>query len=131
MMRTAMAIGGAWAFLLLVHLLFETNWPWFTMICVNMVAAWIVLNHPAGIVQALIGSLYLVQIAMLAGYGWAHMEGGYDHSRAVLCWEWSSIIGFIKLALLGVWSGGELFRINDRRRRDVRAWKAYPDGARR
>lgn len=94
-----------------------TPWEWMT--AVDIVAAAVVIRHPANRWQGYIGIFYLVQIMMHLGYGANVLLYGHDFARELVHWWWNNAIGYAKLFLAGGWVANALiaghFRRADRR----------------
>lgn len=119
MRRTILSLAGAWAL----------NWgycavtglasPWAWFVGVDTVAALAILRHPAGKVQALVGTCFLIQIAINIGYGANLLWNGYNFDAELLRWQSDYAIGFVKLAMVlawGLWNAKSLRNLGRYRR---------------
>ncbi len=106
MLRTILAIFGwfvganAWTI---------SHWggePWALLFALDVIAALVVLIMPAGKMQSLIGTTFLVKLAMDTAYGLALF---YGHADPLKYWWALTGIGFVQLLLVGGWWLSERF----------------------
>lgn len=74
--------------------------PWALFFALDVVAALVVLIMPAGKMQSLIGTTFLVKLAFDTAYGLAYFYGNPD---PIKYWWSLVIIGFVQLLLVGGW----------------------------
>lgn len=103
----------------------DSNWPWFFYAVTDAIAAWIIMRNPAGKWQGWIGLCFIIQMCVNIGYGGALLDQGYSYEAALLAWKINSLMGYIKLLLLGVWGGVSVVAL-----RDIPARSLSPDTAR-
>jgi len=105
MIRTAMAILANWIINSGFVLATGIYDPWWFFLATDALTAWVILYHPAGKAQALIGYTYIAQILMHCVYA---------VSNSVLAeyayWQILTAIAFVQLLLLGGWIGGFWWR---------------------
>ncbi len=107
--------------------------PFWLFLAVDVATAAIILVRPAGFIQALLGTTYLVQVAMHCGYGWALVSNidrgeGYNDMR-LLYWQALTATAWGQLAVLlfwGAWHGRK-----GRYIRDILHRHRVPDAAHR
>lgn len=72
--------------------------PWAYFMALDLITATVILYQPAGRPQAIIGTLYLVQIAMHTAYGIAGLKGD-----PIVYWWMLTVTGFLQLLFCGGW----------------------------
>lgn len=118
MLRTALALVANWIANTAYVMATGDYSPWGWFIATDAAAAWIVLWHPAGRVQSLVGWCFMAQILL---------HGVYAISDPILAarpyWEALTIIAFLQLLFLGGWiighGGKAAYRAWGRRRSGV------------
>ena len=79
--------------------------PWPLSMALDIMAAMIILRHPAGLFQALLGVLFMLQIAMHIGYAAAKGNGSAD---IYLYYDALTYAGWVQLMVLSGWASGRL-----------------------
>ena len=79
--------------------------PWQLSIALDAMAAAIILRYPAGLFQALLGVLFMLQIAMHVGYGAAKFQGGADEYAY---YDSLTYAAWLQLLVLSGWACGRL-----------------------
>jgi len=114
MLRAALAILVNWILCTGLVYLSHNYTPWIGWLIIDTVTAWVVMWHPAGKAQSLIGALYIVQIGFHCAFGIDGFTGtsGVDFQSAasgfyldILSW-----IGRGQLAVLIAGGGYGLHR---------------------
>lgn len=100
MFRTALALCAVLAMSLFIHRLFPFPSESYCvyMMVVDLIAAAVILIHPAGKMQSLIGLSFLLQIGFYAG----RLANG-DQADLDLFWWGLSVLALLQLALLAGW----------------------------
>lgn len=81
--------------------------PWPLSVVLDVMAAMIILRHPAGMFQAFLGVLFILQIAMHIGYAAAKYQGGgdiYTYYDALTYAAW------VQLLVLSGWASERLVK---------------------
>lgn len=79
--------------------------PWQLSIALDVMAATIILRHPAGVYQALLGVLFILQIAMHIGYAGAKWQGG---GNPYLYYDAVTYAAWVQLLVLSGWASERL-----------------------
>lgn len=80
--------------------------PWALFFALDVIAALVILIMPAGKMQSLIGTTFLIKLAFDTAYGLAVF---YGYPEPVKYWWALTILGFIQLLLVGGWWLSERF----------------------
>lgn len=105
MLRTALALLAAWAVKSAAVYASGIFDLWLFFMIVDAAAAWVVLYHPAGRIQSIIGGLILAKFMVHGIYGLSKFFNpesvdGFAYIHLL------DIVGFLELGLLGGWAGG-------------------------
>lgn len=100
MMRTTMAIVGWFAAANAWTIPAGGGEPWALFFALDVIAAMVVLVMPAGKMQSLIGTTFLIKLAFDTAYGIAYFKGVAD---PVKYWWALTLVGFVQLLLVGGW----------------------------
>jgi hypothetical protein len=106
--RTVLVIAANWVLGWGYNEAFGTFTPWVWSTFIDTCAAFVILRHPAGNAQRLIGATYATQIALHGAYGVATLRGMAPD--AILYWTWLTVIAWSQLAMVwlwGLWGGGK------------------------
>jgi hypothetical protein len=99
--RTVLVIAANWLLGWGYNEAFGTFTPWVWSTFIDTCAAFIILRHPAGNAQRLIGATYATQIALHGAYGVATLRN--MHPDALLYWQWLTVIAWSQLAMVWIW----------------------------
>ncbi len=111
MLRTAGALIGCLVVNRIHYLLTNDSTPYMWYMVIDAITAAIVLLRPAGKVQAVIGTTFLVELAMHLSY-WINLRlNGYNLGAATTYWWMLLIIALLQAALIGGWTVGGLARL--------------------
>lgn len=78
-----------------------THWQF--NILTDVLAAFLILRHPAGKMQAALGGTYAVQVAMDVAYG---ARATWGTPNPIAYYDMLTIVAFAQLLVLGAWAGG-------------------------
>lgn len=121
MVRTALAIFANY-WINTAFVLVSGNYdPWWFYMATDAITAWVILIHPAGRPQSLIGWSFMVQVMIHAVYGASKLiNPAFDtYSASFAYWQILLSVAFLQLVILGGWVGGHGWRrYTDRRRAD-------------
>jgi hypothetical protein len=76
-------------------------------ILIDALSGYVVLRHPIGCAQRAIGLLFAMMVMAHVGYLVSDIMGSTSYGSDLMHWNMQYGIGWIQLAILGVWGAGD------------------------